>query len=650
MKPEDASRLLCAVLGAVSFLPGPPIMPSADLDVSWGLVLQHAMRRGWQFGPTITFTYGPLGYLAVPVFAPDIFWWTVVCRAVIGAVCGMAFFHVCRNSGCRPWLPAAAMAVLWPPATAAFDVPWLLPTMLWPFVVLADRRRPIGLMAAVLSAAVGFTALVKFTTLVLASMLALLFGVNDVLRHRRWPVTLLLYVVTLVLAWALSGQVIGNMPSWLASSWQTAAGYGEAMGTPVGPYQLRELFVFGVNAVALLGIGMWSATTYADDRWHAALQWAAIALIVFVQFKLGFVRHDAHAVAAMFAMPLLGALTIVSGCRAPLNRTWRLAAVVLIGLGFVTYAYGLRRHFDRLSPLEHYRGYYASRVGAVALVRHPSTAHRRLTDAYQAALENLRATFPLPSLAGTVDLYGHRQGALLAYPSAYAPGPVFQSYGLYTADLTALNREYLRGERGPHHVLVDVETIDHRYPLTDEAGLLLTMWSTYEAVGTFGPFAHLERRSDGRPPVEWQRTSARSVHLDETMSIDEHGSPIWGQIDVDLSWPGRLAALAYKVSPVVVDVGTGDGRWREHRVIRSIAQAGMLLSPLVTSADEFVSLARGETAAPERRVRALRIRTGWRWAYQQTVGVTLFRLQAAPIHARVAGHEGQPIGVRAFTE
>ena len=62
--PRASTRLwalLCAVLGAVSFLPGPPIMPSADLDVSWGLVLQHAMRHGWQFGPTITFTYGPLG-------------------------------------------------------------------------------------------------------------------------------------------------------------------------------------------------------------------------------------------------------------------------------------------------------------------------------------------------------------------------------------------------------------------------------------------------------------------------------------------------------------------------------------------------------------------------------------------------------------
>jgi hypothetical protein len=620
---------LCAALGALSLVPMRASLPAGDLDGSWGAVLHEAARQAWQFGPTITFTYGPLGYLAVPAFAPEFFWWTVACRIAIGAVCGWAFCSVGREAGWPPWLAVTALLVLWPPATSSFDIPWLMPVMLWPFVATADGKRTTSALLWLLSVLVGLTALVKFTTLVLATTMAAVVGADDVVRKRRWPVATLVYGATVIALWIASGQAIANVPSWLTSSWQTASGYNEAMSTPVGPYQVRELVVFGVNALALLAVAVWFAVKDAVSATRRVTAVFAVVLLLFVQFKLGFVRHDAHATAPMFAMPLLGVLTAARGFGQGARPAFRAAAIGLLVLGLTTYAYGLRRHFDRLAPPEHYRAYYAFRLEAVADLLRPWSLHARLSENRQAALARLRAELPMPAMAGTIDLYGHHQGLLLAHPVTYAPRPIFQSYGTYAPGLAALNDRHLRSPNAPRHVLVDIETIDHRYPLMDESASLLSLLSAYDVRQVIGPFAHLERREASRQ-LSWQPVATLAGRLGDQVEFDvSQDGPTWTQIVVQRSWLGSLTALAYKLPPIVADVTTADGRVREHRLLRSIGQAGMLLSPLVTSTSDFVQLANGLPPEPRQRVRALRIRVDWESAYLPEVTVRTFRLAGA---------------------
>jgi hypothetical protein len=346
---------------------------------------------------------------------------------------------------------------------------------------------------------------------------------------------------------------------------------------------------------------------------------------MFVQFKLGFVRHDAHATVAMFLMPILGVLVATGGVAAADRRRFRVLVVVVIALGLTSYAYGLRRYFDRLAAPEHYRAAYAFQLTAIADFARPRAMLARLTRERDHARAALRAALPLPPGEGAIDLYGHRQGLLLAHAVPYAPRPVFQSYGAYTPGLADLNRRFLESDRGPRRVLFDGATIDHRYPLMDEASSLPSLLSRFDVRQVIAGLTLLERRATARS-VALVPQRALSTSIGAAIAIESADGPVWAEIEIEPTLTGRLLAMAYKLSPLHLEVTTADGAVRSHRIIRPLVRRGMLLSPLVTSSDDFVRLAQGGGASSSQRVTSVRVLADWPGTYDSHVGVRLSRL------------------------
>lgn len=614
--------LISTVLGALAWLPARVSMPSASLDGSWGSVLQDAARHSLQFGPEVVFTYGPLGFLQVQTFTPDLFWWTVVFHLVVGAACGLAMQAIVGNAGWPDWAGPIVLLALVPPVHGSSDIPFLLPLVLWPFLAIGSTRAREQPTLMLLSVVVGAVALVKFTTFVLAFALAIVLAVDDVARRGRLPRAAAIVASTVVVLWMATGQHLTAFPVWLRASVETASAYSEAMSTPVGPFQHRELLLFAVNAGALLALAAWRAVRAGGPRLSAAALPASLLLIVFVQFKLGFVRHDAHATVSMFLMPILGML-VASGVPAPVDRRrFRALAAVVLVLGFVSYAYGLRRYFDRLAPPEHYRAVYAFQLEAIARYSRPARLHATLAREHAAALAALRAELPLPAGDGTIDQYGHRQGLLLAHPVSYVPRPVFQSYGAYSEDLAILNRRHLEGERAPSRVLWDTQTMDHRYPSMDDGLSLPVLLTRYEVREAAGDLTLLERRSDART-IRFTPLSTLSTTIGASVPIPTTEAPVWAEVDVDLSTAGRLLAVSYKLAPIYLEVTTADGMVHQHRIMRPLARAGMLLSPLVRSRDEFIRFATGAGAGAGQRVTAIRVLVDWPIAYATQVRIRL---------------------------
>lgn len=608
-----------AAAAALAFLPGRPSMPSADLDSSWGLVLQHAWRLQWQHGTDVAFTYGPLGYLAVPIFAPDVYWLAVIARLCLGAVCGWAVHVSIRRAGWTDVSGAAALVLLLPPVMASFDLVWILPALLWPFTATAQDRTARAATGA-LGLVIGVAGLVKFTTLVLGLVLALAFTVDDRRRGRR-PIAALALCGAVATGWLLARQHPANLPDWLAVSWTMASAYGEAMSTPVGPYQIRELVVFGLAALATLA-GSWAWRRTEPGAGYVTLTLVPVLMVV---FKLGFVRHDAHATSAFFAMPLLGTLAVAPALRATARRRVRALALCVVVLGMIAYAYGLRRHFDRLAPPEHYRAIIARQLQTIEALLHPGQLSEGLVRDRERALAALRREVNVADLTGTVDVYGHHQGVVV-HDVAYAPRPVFQSYAAYAPALARLNRAHVESAAGPHHVLFDPETIDFRYPLHDEAASLPALLGAYEARDVRGRFLRLERRPIPRS-TRLRSLGATSAHVSTDMRVPR-ATRVWAHVGLAPTWLGRLAALAFKLPPVAVDVRTADGDVREHRIIPSLAADGLLASPLVRSPEEMLAFMHGDPSPDTRRVVSLRIRPGWPWAYERSVEVHWFSLES----------------------
>jgi hypothetical protein len=619
---------LSVVVMSLAFLPARSTMPGADLDASWGGVLLAAARQSWQFGPDIAFTYGPLGHLAVLEFDPDVFWWSVGLRAMLGVACGWGYHVISRGAGLSAPVSTGLLCLLLTPTFASFDTPWLLPAMLWPFVATSQDRR--ARQAAIgLAVAVGLVALIKFTTFALAMALAALLLVDDAGR-RRSPFASLTCVLTVAVTWVLCGQSPAHVLAWMRVSAELSSGFAEAMSTGTGPYQVRELLVFGAAATMVLAaplVRWYTGPTTWREVVHPAL---ALALVVFMQFKLGFVRQDAHVTAAFFAMPLMAVLAVMPLLPRRLPRDVRAFAVAVLLVAFAAYAYGLRRHFDRAAPPDHARAWLALQRHAIAALIQPTATHQQLSADRAAALDALRQKLPLPPMDGTVDVYGHHQGVVLVHPVVYRPRPVFQSYAAYTPALAALNRAHLADPAGPRHVLFDAETIDHRYPLMDDAASLAVLWSHFDVGGVVGPFVHFARRSAPRPYTLVEGPVTRAP-LAAWIDVPGGETPIWATVTVERSWLGRLAAVLYKLPPVVIDVATADGVQRELRLVRALGPTGFVASPLVSTPAHVVDLLAGRPPEAARQVRRWRVRPTWSWAYAEEMQV---RFSPLPVPAR----------------
>jgi hypothetical protein len=173
----------------------------------------------------------------------------------------------------------------------------------------------------------------------------------------------------------------------------------------------------------------------------------------------------------------------------------------------------------------------------------------------------------------------------------------------------------------------------------DDGASVPVLMSAFEVTGVVGVFAHLERRAVPRgititPRASFVTTAGRDV------PVDAGTAPLWEQIEMQTSWAGRLAAAAYKLPPVHVEVRTADGGTRLHRIIPAVSREGMLVSPLVQTADEFLQLMDGQAAGPRRQVTSLRVIVDWPFAYERDIRVRLYRLVIEPSTETLARSSG----------
>ena len=93
---------------------------------------------------------------------------------------------------------------------------------------------------------------------------------------------------------------------------------------------------------------------------------------------------------------------------------------------------------------------------------------------------------------------------------------------------------------------------------------------------------------------------------------------------------GRLVAAAYKLPPLRIVLNLDDGQSVEHRYIAAIGNAGFILSPYLSSPEDFILMASGGGGVPE--VRSFYITTAGEglWSRQFEVQLTPFRLAARP--------------------
>ncbi len=601
---------LLVIASVVSFQPFTPAMPGSDLDGSWCFGLDEAVARGLRFGTEVVFTFGPYAFVYNNEFNPA----TDALRlggslslALASGLClALLLWSAPRRWALAWWLVLVVV-------TLARDVQFFLYPLLVTLLVFrcvqrdeAARPPPMaqGLLVP-LMALFGLLPLIKGTGLLLALGCGALC-LWLLVAAGRWRTALLAPVAALgvqLACWRLAGQQWTDLPAYYSGLLATFGGYTDAMSLPGRTHHV------GWYLLAALAIVLAAARVAAPLQLRMALT-LAFALYLFVAWKGGFVRHDAHALMAGNGV-LAAALLLPT-----LQRGARLLPPLLLSL---LAWYPLERDFGDtfnqppwVSALELHAKAWR---GLAQRVSDPQAWPRR----FEEAVSGIRHQFPLPALAGRSDVYGTLQSAVLAAGLPWAPRPVMQSYLAYRPALAERNRAHLLGPAAPDNVLFQVDPIDGRLPALEDGPSWPLLFSLYRPQAMAGPFAVLKRRADLPAAPQPLRSVSSSHQLGESVSLPpaEAGTYTFVRLALHPSLAGTVLQQLYKISPLMIEVELVDGRRQRFRLPVGSAAAGFVLSPLIENTPEFMLMHDQPAWLADKAVRSFSVQRlrgpAWLW-------------------------------------
>ncbi len=596
-------------------MPWRPGMPAQNLDAAWVLTLVHAFDTRLQWGPDLTFVYGPLGFVQLGIYSPASYPWTMSISAFTLALLGLLYFRLLRRV---PFILGAPIMVIILSAATVWREAVYGSAAIVVGLTLCEREAGLSEYVA-LALLCGPVSIMKFSYFISISAVYLIATAYRALRWRRYPLPMALCIAAALAAYLISGQHLSSLPEFLRSSFDMSAGYGEAMQT-FGAY--LDIYRFALMAGALALILIYNE--YQHDGAWALFPAGIILFVVMVIAKDGFVRHDdGH---QRVAVPLL-LTTIALCCAWTSRRRTNFAAVALLAAIFAI--------FETTMPGNLFA---EARSNATAIHQLMLGGTANLKAQYGNQLAAIRSSWPLPAVTGDTDIYSFGQSALIASGNRVHMRPQFQSLTAYTRYQIERNVDFLKSPSAPATIFFDVQPIDYRFPAFEDGASWPELLTRYDITADTHQYLRLDRRSTPRT-YTMAPLLRRSIQLGEELRIDKPGdSLIWARIDLRKTLFGKLLTMASKAPLLMLDVTLRDGTTRHFRILPAAAAEGFLLSPIVTSRIDFLALGSPELRSylAKWQVVSIRIdpRPFARLSYRDEVLVTIEKLElngAAPM-------------------
>jgi hypothetical protein len=552
---------------------GPP-----GIDPGWQWAANQAADAGLVFGRDIVFTYGPLAFLMVPLDVSS-----NLLVANIFLLVGQALFTV-------------ALAVLFVrdrqvSAVAAFAILFVIARHqgleiegFFPFIVgllallgvFTDRRLPIAAaatLAAILLMVKMSLGIASLAILAVASIVArFLFN-----RPYRLALGLLPFPVTMIVLATILFDRPGTFFHWLQLSLQVVSGY--SIANSITNAETGPVLQVVVGAIA---VGAWIGFLVLLRRDRRLLACNLVfALVVLIQFRLAFVRHDNH---QYQFIPFMLALIAISSLFA---HRWRqiaahvtFFAVLLVGGALANLVDPVQRG---LVPANLLSGGSGSRALSRLL-------HIKETRAELAA-ESISNLEPLRFGDGLRDLLegSHNGVGTLPWEIQYCPAnglewnptPTLQLYSAYTRDLDLWSAEHYAGGDAPQFIINSFSAVGMRRQLFDAPATWRTVFLNYELRSIAWkpePALLLERRQD---PLQWyfREVSQGTVAPGgASIPVPATNHLLFADIDLRLNGLGRIRKSVFRVPMVILVMAHESGHVSVCRLIPGTTGNSLLIN------------------------------------------------------------------------
>lgn len=627
---NSVTSALALIIGFVyTLLLLPPWIPTfltaAEYrDPSWQYMLHEGFAKQLEFGREIVFTYGPLGFLTKQMYHPQTF------NLMLGIWVGLSILYfavtwtMSRRYCQSPWtallLTMLAVRVVFVDSMIFFFsfvvllVSWRLFQETAPRNESKSFERGRMQLTVLLLIVVGLLPLTKYTFVpAVLFVLTVIAGID--LQQRRWPWHTITALTTMVLAWTACGQPLSGLSHYLGAGFEVASKYVDAMTNWETESFDIAMVLLGAGLIPLIPLGV--RISFDDDRrWLSVAYPVVFFTLMFLVFKFTFVGYHGHKLSIFYASAFLVALYSLLATRGSLSFLHR-RHVVTTSVSGLLFVIAVVSAYARYIETDH----SVVELAALGNPQNPSGLRAWLrkdpwmSDRYLDHFEDIRSRYPLPDLQGTVDVVPDQLAIGIAGRDVkFVPRPLLHTYATHSPWLAEQNAAHYRSKSAPDNVIFKVDPLIGRYPTLNDGRLWLELIRSYDVDRDLGENLLLCRRETNRT-LEQQLLKSVQTSWNQEVSVPEAMSGvIWCRVRIRRNNTGRLAAFAYKLPEIQMDVSHAGGT-RTYRFTAASGESGFILSPRIEHRSQLAELlSTGNTIGkPNRRpavaVRSIRFHT-----------------------------------------
>ncbi|WP_166224525.1 hypothetical protein [Pseudomonas atagonensis] len=542
--------------------------------------MNQAVENKLHFGSDLIFTYGPYSSISTEMYHPStdtkMLWGSGFLGLCFGLVLLLLTFE-------RPvwWKLPLIMAI-----SAGFFT-WDALIFFYGVAVgiycLLNLPKKTGWLIeffafSVLMFSLGLLPLIKGTFIIFCVVVvgSITF---QALYLRQWMhalISLVFPACGVLFFWGLSGQPLLSLSDYFVSMIPVVATYTEAMST-----RGDGLSVFSfVLAVLVLVFAVWKIVGL--EFLTKFNLFGLLALVSFLVFKAGFVRHGHEYVSGDFILAVAMLMMVVRCSR------YFIVAFVLSVFVWVQVDIGGRTSSVGTLPTNLVSNYKRDWEGLNLRLFQVGGLNRK----YEESLVKINRHFKLPDVKGSADIYSFNQVNLLSSGARWNPRPVFQSYAAYNETLAEINKAHLIGANAPENIFFNVEPIDGRLPSLEDGVSWPVLLSKYQPEAYENKFLLLQKKQDDSGFNEVDLRSSREK-VGRKVSISANNKLLFAKIYINKTFFGRVVDLLFKPDELAVIVELRGGETKRFRLISSMARSGFVLSPLIQNSLDFGLLYNG---------------------------------------------------------
>ena len=575
-----ALSLLLLIASIVAFVPLLPDMPA--LVDSEKFAMNYAVSHHIAIGKEVIYLYGPYSSVYTAQYYPLTDFKMVMCSLYLAISFWISLVFIMKGAKAQwPFVLFLALSgLIYYRDVLLLSIPFLVGLVIYKAVtsqkddwLVNSKYSPIYI--CILFFPLGLLPLTKGTILLTCAAVTLWCSLYLIINKQKIlsAVCVVSPIISMLIFWVIADQSLSNLYSYLLSMSSFISGYSYAMSLVGEPLEID--FYLCSSALIMLSI-------YVDKRITQKLFLSGIYFIfLFISFKGGFVRHDHHALLAGTSLLIASLIIPFTGVKSKLS-------LVAMAFGLISAAY-IDGNYIRTTPISFLNSVKINYGNAVEGLTYRLASNESLVKKYEESIRKIREKVSFPELQGSADIYSYNQAYIFVHGYSWAPRPAYQSHAAYSYELAEINRKYLKGPNAPDNIIFGVEPIDGRIPSSEDGASWPILLTKYTPSGIHNNYLFLKKNSVAESPdISWQKS--RSYLFNQNVELPKFRGLIFTKITLKPSLLGKIKNTIFKTSALVIQVNLKDGTSKQFRIVPGMAEAGLMISPLIENTEEFRNL------------------------------------------------------------